>query len=482
MPEGADPMDVRYNVIQWVHRSTRGWSYGSSVTDPRAGEIIKGHVTLGSLRVRQDYLMAEAFLAPYAPGAANPMMERMALARLRQLSAHEVGHTLGLGHNYIASTRNRASVMDYPHPRITLDAAGKPDFSDGYASGIGEGDKVSIEHGYRIFTANEREELNALLNRAAGRGLVYLTDQDARPLGSAHPEVHLWDEGADAVAELNRLLAVRAKALERFEQNNIRPGTALARLEDVLVPLYLGHRYQLEAAAKVIGGLSYSYALRGDGQTPTALVAPARQRAALEAVLATLQPRVLALPERLLRLIPPRPSGVSQTRELFRGRTGVTFDPLAAAESAAHLAAGLLLHAERANRLVEHHARDAAQPALEEVLGHVLNATWKAPRAAGLEAEVRRTADLVVLQHLMALAVDGSSSGQTRAVAWAELARLKSWCAAQAAAASPAQSAHLRAAARQIEQFEKEPKEPALPRPLEPPPGRPIGGEAACDW
>src|SRR2546427_13227588 len=293
LPEGADMMDLRYNVIQWVHRATRGWSYGASVVDPRTGEIIKGQVTLGSLRVRQDYLIAEGLLAPYENGKpVPPKMQEMALARLRQLAAHEVGHTLGLMHNYSASTVNRSSVMDYPPPYLKLAADGLPDVSAAYATGIGEWDKVSIAFGYQDFApgTNEEAALNKILLDAYGRGLRYLTDQDARPAGSSSSLAHLWDSGANAVDELSRIMQVRGTALKRFGEDNIREGAPLATLEDVLVPLYMLHRYQVEAASKLVGGMDYTFALRGDGQTPTQIVAPAEQRRALAAVLATLKP------------------------------------------------------------------------------------------------------------------------------------------------------------------------------------------------
>ncbi|MEK6566087.1 MAG: zinc-dependent metalloprotease, partial [Bacteroidota bacterium] len=320
MPEGADMMDVRYNVIQWVHRSTRGWSYGSTVTDPRTGEIIKGHVSLGSLRVRQDFLIAEGLLAPYEDGKpANPEMEKMALARLRQLSAHEVGHTLGLSHNYISSTANRASVMDYPHPLVKIKEDGTPDLSDAYASGIGEWDKVAIAYGYQDFRSgtDEKGALTKILADAMNRGLIFLTDQDARPPGSAHPQTHLWDNGKNAVDELDRFMKVRAVALARFSEHNIRQGAPMATLEEVLVPLYLGHRYQVEAASKVLGGMNYTFALRGDGQTVTSVVAPEEQRRALTSLLNTIASDALMLPKRIVRLIPPRAYGYSRHRELF---------------------------------------------------------------------------------------------------------------------------------------------------------------------
>ena len=335
MPEGADPMDVRYNVIQWVHRSTRGWSYGRSISDPRTGEIIKGHVSLGSLRVRQDYLIAEGLIAEYGEGTpGDPGMLEMALARLRQLSAHEVGHTLGLSHNYIASGAGRASVMDYPHPLARIVNDSTLDLSEAYASGIGEWDRVAIAFGYQDFPegTDVKEACSAILMSAAQRGLIFLTDQDARPQGSAHPETHLWDNGSNAVDELARTMRVRQIGLRNFGEKKIRPGTPMATLEDVLVPLYMGHRYQVEAAAKVVGGLKYTYALRGDGQMVTEIVSPEEQRRALRGLLATIAPEALALPERILTLIPPRPLGYERGREHFKIRTGITFDPLAAGE------------------------------------------------------------------------------------------------------------------------------------------------------
>src|ERR1700722_13766695 len=370
MPEGEDLMDLRYNVIQWVHRATRGWSYGAAVIDPRTGEIIKGHVTLGSLRVRQDYLIAEGLLAPYEKGKpVSPKMMEMALARLRQLAAHEVGHTLGLMHNYSASTVNRSSVMDYPPPLVKLSADGTPDLSDAYATGIGDWDKVSITWGYSDFapSTDGHAALDKILLDAFGRGLRYLTDQDARPAGSSSSVAHLWDSGSNAVDELNRIMQVRAAALRRFGENNVREGAPLATIEDVLVPIYMYHRYQVEAASKLVGGMDYTFALRGDGEVPTKIVAPAEQRRALAAVLATLKPEALAIPESLLKIIPPRPPEYPRNREDFKIHTSPAFDALAPAESAAQHTLQFLFNPERAARLVEFHARDSANPGLDEV-------------------------------------------------------------------------------------------------------------------
>jgi len=487
MPEGADLMDLRYNVIQWVHRATRGWSYGAAVIDPRTGEIIKGHVTLGSLRVRQDYLIAEGLLAPYEKGKpTSPKMMQMALARLRQLAAHEVGHTLGLMHNYSASTVNRSSVMDYPPPPVKLATDGTPDISDAYATGIGDWDKVSITWGYSDFApgTDEHTALDKILSDAFGRGLRYLTDQDARPAGSSSSVAHLWDSGSNAVDELNRLMQVRAAALRRFGENNIREGAPLATIEDALVPIYMLHRYQVEAASKFVGGMDYTFALRGDGEFPTQIVAPAEQRRALAAVLATLKPEVLALPEPLLKMIPPRPPEYPRDREDFKIHTSPAFDALAPAESAAQHVLQFLFNPERAARLVEFHARDSANPGLGEVIDAVLQATWKAPHPSGYEGQIANTVDDVVLYDLMGLAANDRASEAVRSVAFLELRNLSGWLTPGGAATTTTSSAHTIFAQHQIELFEKDPKRIDLTPPAEPPDGPPIGsmGMLDCDW
>ena len=480
LPPDVDPLDVRYNVIEWIHRSTRGWSYGNSVVDPRTGEIIQGHVSLGSLRVRQDYLILEGLLSPHKKGQPDdPRLLQTALARLRQLSAHEVGHTLGLMHNYIASTEGRASVMDYPHPLVAIASDGSLDLSDAYATGIGEWDKVAIEYGYSDFApgTDEKAARNEIIQKARTRGLIFLTDQDARPTGSAHPQTHLWDNGKNAVDELDRVLAVRARALEQFSEAAIREGAPMALLEDTLVPVYLFHRYQTEAAVKVIGGQTYTYALRGDGQTPTTPVPAAQQRRALDAVLKTIAPETLAVPDRIAALIPPHPAGYGRTRESFNTHTGMTFDPLGAAETGAHQTISLLLDPERAARLISYHGQDPSQLGLGEVLDRLFAATWKSKASSDKLAAVQRSIADVALNDVMTLAANEHAATEVRAMALLKLTELKNWLTAQAPSTGDEQQrAHRLFAVAQIRKFEQEPAQVLKPTdPLAPPPGAPIG-------
>ena len=491
LPPGADPEDIRYNMIDWVHRSTRGWSYGASVVDPRTGEIIKGVVTLGSLRARQDFLIAEALLAPYTnPHPTPPQLKQeqaealsMVLQRTRQLAAHETGHTLGLAHNFAASTiEPGASVMDYPHPMITLDADGKPDLRHAYTVGVGVWDKAAIAYGYTQFPVGTdvHDALDAMLKSDIKKGLVYLTDEDARPLGSLSPRAHLWDNGANAADELNRMMKLRKAALDRFGENAIQPGAPLATLEDTLVPLYLLHRYQTEAAAKTIGGVDYRYALRGDGQTPQTVVPAAEQEKALHAVLATLDATALTLPANLLAVLPPRPPGYPVTEESFSGHAGLAFDPQGAVAAAANLTDSLLFEPTRATRLEEQHARDASLPGLADVLQQTLAATWYAPAAvSGAVAETQRTVQGGVLEHLLGLAASTQTSPQARAVAGAQVIELRRWLEArvppQGQAPGTDTDAWRAAALRTIAQWDKNPAAFTPPPSLEAPPGQPIG-------
>ncbi|WP_430468301.1 zinc-dependent metalloprotease [Winogradskyella ouciana] len=420
LPKEADPMDCRYNVIQWVHRSTRGWSYGASVVDPRTGEIIKGHVSLGSLRIRQDYMITQALMnKPFAESDVNyqPMLD-MALARIRQLSAHEVGHTIGFAHNFAASTNERASVMDYPHPQISLNN-GDIDFSNAYATGIGEWDKVTVAYSYSEFDKNADEEkaLKQILKGAQDSGLRFITDSDARAAGGAHALAHLWDNGKSAADELNNVLELRKKAISNFSEDNIRSYEPYSVLEDVFVPLYFYHRYQVEAATKVIGGLDYNYAVKEDGQFTVKPVDLKIQKATLAAVLKTLNPETLAIPKNKLNLFPPRAFGYNRSRESFKGKTGVAFDPFSAANTASDMTLKYLLHPQRANRLVLQKSLDNNQLSLDDVIDNVIKQTFEKTFEDAYLVEIQQQINVNVLKYLMNLAVNDESYFQTKAIA-----------------------------------------------------------------
>ncbi|KAB5491611.1 MULTISPECIES: zinc-dependent metalloprotease [Flagellimonas] len=472
LPDDADPMDVRYNVIQWVHRSTRGWSYGASVIDPRTGEIIKGHVSLGSLRIRQDFMIAQALMnKPFAERDDNyqPMLD-LALARIRQLSAHEIGHTLGFAHNFAASPNDRASVMDYPHPQFELNG-NTISFANAYDTGIGEWDKVIVAYSYTDFPSgtNERDALNGILKKAQDDGLRYISDQDARPTGGAHLLAHLWDNGKSPSQELESMLKIREKAIAQFSIDNVRTGEAYSTLEDVFVPVYFFHRYQTEAVSKVIGGLDYNYAVKGDGQTPVKPVNQAVQEKALESILKTVDAKTIAVPKDKLDLFPPRAIGFSRSRESFKGRTGVSFDALSVAETAADMTLGLLLHPERASRLIQQKSLDKNQLGLQEVLDETIKGTFDLSHRDAYEEEVQNTINFRVLYHIMNLAAHDDVHPQVNAIANETLKSLKTQLLGKGKSAISAEMV------KRIDNFMEEPSEFKLIPVPDIPDGSPIG-------
>lgn len=506
LPEDADPMDLRYNMIHWVHRSTRGWSYGASVVDPRTGQILKGNVSLGSLRVRQDVMLATGLTSPLASddpfgrlqceagdavdaeylvqvaASADPSADAsaMALARIRQLSAHEVGHTLGFSHNFAASTYGRASVMDYPAPLVKI-TNGSLDLSDAYGVGTGAFDAFAVRYAYAHFPpgSDEDAELARIVENGVKAGMLYVSDNDARPAGAAHPLGHLWDNGADPVANLAHELEVRRLGMDRFGLSSIREGASLSFLEQTFLPLYFHHRYQVLAAVKSLGGVHYTYAVRkGTAASPDAprLVAPDVQRAALAGLIGTLSPDVLVIPERILTLLQPRAEvfGGFNT-ELFPRRTGLTFDPVGVATLAADLSISALLNPERAARLVEFHARDGRNPGFHEVLQQLHAAMRPTPATQdSLAGAVRRSVQALYARRLMELAVNPDAAPDVRAQATDSLRSITLWT--MDAREIPAWQAHHRALQDEIDRFLARPDATApAPKALPIPAGDPIG-------
>ena len=474
LPAGADPMDIRYNMINWVHRSTRGWSTGGSVSDPRTGEIIKATVTLGSLRDRQDYMIFEGLLSPYVKGDEKPsILYDTALARIKQLSAHEVGHTLGLGHNYYDSSTGRISVMDYPHPLSTIREDGTLDLSQAYTAQIGSWDKVAINYGYREFPSgtNEKTALTRILDDAWTADLKYFTNQDT----DIHPRVEQWSNGVNQEAELSRLMRVRRIALNNLGENTIRPGVPTALIEEPLVPIYMYHRYAVEGASSMIAGQDFVYAMRGDGRTPTSWVSGEAQRKTIDVLSATLRPSELTIPKKILDLITPRPPGFGMHRELFPRTTGEGFDPVNPAAIAADVTIGFMLQPDRASRMVAQYAVDQALPGLGEVIDKLVKATFDATTSGTYEAEVRRATERVLVDRVMWLA-SAAPNAQVRAIASLKLQRLAARMRAEVGRTEGDVAAHTLLAA-DIKRFLERPTadlQKVIPASAAPP-GAPIG-------
>ncbi len=479
LPDGADPMDIRYNVVNWITRSgspARAFSFGSSYTDPRTGEIIKGVVTLGSDRHRQDYLIAIGLMQPYVDGKKVPKeIEALALNRIRQLSAHEIGHTLGFNHNFAASPKGDASVMDYPFPKFSLKADGSVDISNPYTNEIGSWDKRSVIWAYSQFKkgADENAELDKIMAETLKQGYEYIPDIG----GNAHPSSNQWETGKDPLVQMENILKVRRKVLDDFSEKAIPEGAPMATIEEVLVPIYLIHRYQVEAVAKALGGLYFTHAVKNDGQMPTKMVDPAVQWQAFDLLMKTLSPEALALSDALISKIPPRPSGYPSSIENFSGNTGPTFDPIAAAEAAVNITLSYLLNEERAARLIEYKARDSKQPGFLAVLDKLLEKTWKAPLQDGYKGELQVVVNNETLKYLLALAANTGAAKNVRGQALLKIEELKMYLLGRVVGANPnpTAKANMWFALSQIEAFKADPSKFAAPTAVATPPGAPIG-------
>lgn len=475
LPEDADPQDVRYNVIQWVHRATRGWSYGSAVTDPRTGEIIKGHVTLGSQRVRQDHLIARGLTAGWEDrAAADEASMALALARIRQLSAHEVGHTLGLDHNFSASSNNNASVMDYPHPMVTINGD-KIDISKPYDEGIGAWDKYTVAYGYGEYgsPADEAQGLAKLRDKVTKQGLRYIGEADSRNAGASNAYASLWDNGNDPVAELVRLGEVRAKAIADFSVEALLIEQPQGELQDAFVPIYLLTRFQIAAAAKMLGGTDYSYSDGVDGMS-WHYVAPAIQQQALEALLATLSPEALTVDEKLQELLVPKAGNYYKTRESFDSGLGVITDPLGMAEVLSRLTLTQIYTPERINRVNQAYLSDKEQLSVTKLTDKVLATTLFSDIPTGSELGVWMRVNTVTIDSMLAALHEPKTRPEVKAQLAERLTYTVKQLKRKVKRVSAYEAAHFAWLQQGIELGLKDAKHKLIAKPLALPPGSPI--------
>ena len=472
LPEGVDPLDSRYNVVQWENRHERGWSIGGSLGDPRTGEIIKAMARMDSHRARTDYNLYAGLMGADAAAADTAFV----LARVRQVTAHEIGHTLGIAHNYIASTYERGSVMDYPPPRVRLNSAGDIDISAAYDAGPGEYDILSLRWGYGIFPpASEQDSLKAIVAEGLRKGLLFLSDADARPDFASDPRTNLWDDAANALEFLNHQMAVRRVAMSRFGLRNIRVGEPVALLQERFAPVYLMHRFAINSLSKTIGGMEYSNAIRGDGQQATKPIPGSQQRAALDALMRALTPAELAIPDTVLTLMGPRPFSYNPWVELFGSRTRPTFDELGAARTLAQMVVDAVLQRERAARLVQFATRGGNPLTLSETIDR-LSSTWSAAGSESAKnAALRRVVQRAVADRLITLAADREASPEVRSLVELKMTSLRNRARSLSGSGSDIERAHWTSIAGDFTRWLERQELPTPTAPLRAPPGDPFG-------
>lgn len=474
LPEGVDPMDIRYNVVQWENRNERGWSIGGALGDPRTGEIIKGMARMDSHRARTDYNLYAGLMGADAAAADTAFV----LARIRQVTAHEIGHTLGLAHNYIASTYERGSLMDYPPPRVRLGPGGGIDISAAYDRGPGEYDVWALRWGYGIFPTNEQDSLNAIVREGLRKGFLFLSDDDARPEYASDPRTNLWDDAATPLEFLQHQTAVRRVAMSRFGERNIRIGEPISLLQERFVPVYLMHRFAINSVAKTIGGMEYANAVRGDAVQATRPIPAPQQRRALAALVAELKPSELAIPDTVITLLGPRPYDYRPYVELFGSRTRPAFDELGAIRTLSQMIVDAVLQRERAARVVQSALHESNPLTLSEIIESIATPRWisgTAPASSIRSAAIDRIVQRSLADRLLLLAADKDASPEVRALVEFKMRQLRDRARILALSGTVEERAHWSAIAGDFTRWLERQELPTPSPSLRAPPGDPFG-------
>lgn len=439
-----DPMDIRYAWVLWIERDGRGFSSGGTYRDPRTGEILGSKTRMDSDRIRTIANYWETYVG--ATGSDTAQLD-MVVLRQSLLIAHELGHALGFQHNWASSLNERASVMEYPTPRVQV-VDGKLDLSEAFQDSIGEYDKYMARYAYTEFVpAGEQAGLDAIIAEMRERGILFVPSSD--------PRWSWYDDRATPTEYLRETLPARSIMLANYGPGLLDTGEPLGALRDLRLWMgYLHHRWAIEAGQRYIGGMYHEFAVKGEvlQPAPTEIVPGALQREVLDLLMESIEPANLVLPESLLALLTPHPG---DNREDMAD--DYAFDQLRAARIVAGLVLEPLFEAARAERMLAFADRQPDTLTLPELVDSVLAHTWNAANdREARHATLRRVTQGVALDALMQLGASADLSPEARAFVLDQLAVLGDSLAARRANDRVTQ-AFYRHSAREIGRYLEDP-------------------------
>jgi len=463
-PPDMDPMDVRYNQIYWVDRDERGYSTGGGLTDPRTGEILAARVRLESDRVRTVSRYWQTYEPPTGgdqngdvalPAYSTPETEQqLVLLRQALLTAHETGHTLGFDHNWTSSMNDRASVMEYPSPRIKI-VNGRIDLTDAYQKEIGAYDIMTVRYAYTEFPpAQEKAGLDNIIKDMRKQGLNYTPATD--------PRWNRYDDGPDPAEYMRQTAAQRKILLANYGPAVLKDGEPYGDLRGIrLWMTYLHHRWSIDSGVRYIGGMYTNFAVKGEALPPTEIVPAAKQREILGLLLDDVDPASLAIPEHLLASLTvaiDRGAGNARgpDQENMESSTGYAFDHLAAARTIAGLVFDQIFQPETAARLIGFADRQPNALTLPETIDACAKKVFSETAPAGMLRSLQRQTQRVFVDALMTLGASPSATPDVKAVVAASLAALKTQVAGLKDA-DPVNEASLRQIERDLTRYAQNP-------------------------